>query len=57
MKPIMPFLGAAGGAAGSMLAFEAFGRLTWTLALAIVAAAALGGMAMFGLSRIRPRGD
>ena len=57
MKPILPFLSAAGGAAGVMLAFGVFGRLTLTLSLAAAAAAVLGVLAMLGLSRIRSRRD
>jgi uncharacterized membrane protein len=51
------FLTAAGGAAGLLLAFGAFGRLTLMVALAIAAASILGALAMVGLSHMRSRPD
>lgn len=55
MKLTVPLLIAASSAAGMMLAFAAFGRLTLTLALTSALPALLGALAMLGLSRIRSR--
>jgi hypothetical protein len=51
------FISAAAGAAGFVIAFATFGRLTLSIVMAIVAVAIVSGSLMFGLSRIGRRRD
>jgi hypothetical protein len=57
MKRLIPLYSAGGAILGYMLAFAAFGRLTLALALAAIAGAVLGALALFAVSRIRARQD